>query len=124
MHFPLNFLLDALRQPRYVVLWMAYLVVLNLTSLWFFDQWLGKVVFGTLVICGVLITPLYLRFGYSKILGVAHVPWIPMMVYLWQNLPSEPSPLRTWLIILMASNAVSLVIDARDAWLFSSGRAK
>ncbi len=124
MHNPVYIARDALRQPPLVVAWMTLLVAVNAASLWFWDTPQGKVAALTFVLCGLLIVPLYTRFGYAKILGLAHLPWIPLLIYAASNLPEEPGALRTWLLLLMVLNSVSLVIDARDVWLFLSGKKR
>ncbi len=54
-------------------------------------------------------------------LGLGHVAWVPLLLFLWTRLGSAPAdePLGLWIRGVIALNAISLVIDASDVirWL-------
>jgi len=76
---------------------------------------------GTAVLMQALI---YNRKRFVRILGVTHVVWLPMVVWMAFRLPAIPADehsLRCWLVTLMVTNVVSLGIDAWDAVRFLRG---
>lgn len=109
-------LLDAiLTQPDHLRLWVAWLVVINLAVPLIFIQraeaWATVVVF---VLSAGLMSWLFEAYGFSKLLGLAHlVFWPPLLWWLWTRWYGIDSmALRLWILALAASNSASLVIDA------------
>ena len=63
------------------------------------------------------------KFGFTRILGLGHVLWIPLVFYLWtrlgQHAPDEPFGI--WIRFLMVVNTVSVVIDVIDVVRYVRG---
>jgi len=61
--------------------------------------------------------------GFTRLLGLMHIFWIPLLLWLWGRLSLWPGgePFGMWLRTLMAINAVSLIIDAVDVVRYISG---
>jgi hypothetical protein len=79
---------------------------------------------GVAVIAQALI---YQRKGFIRLLGVTHVLWVPMLTWIalrLDTLPKEEAAFHVWLITLIATNAVSLAIDAWDATRFVLGERR
>lgn len=61
--------------------------------------------------------------------GIVHfVVWLPLAIYLWKTVlsksarsKSQPRLLLIWACIIVATISVSLVFDARDIFLISTG---
>jgi hypothetical protein len=67
---------------------------------------------------------IYQRKRFVRILGATHVLWLPMLAWMLTRLPAIPAEdlgFRIWLIALMATNGLSLVIDAWDSIRFLRG---
>jgi hypothetical protein len=67
---------------------------------------------------------IYQRKRFVRILGATHVLWLPMLAWISTRLPAIPAEehsFRIWLYALMATNGLSLVIDAWDAIRFLRG---
>jgi hypothetical protein len=72
---------------------------------------------------GVPQTLIYQRIGFTRILGVTHILWVPMFAWMTTRLDaitSEPR-LANWLLLLFVTNLVSLVVDTIDAIRFLRG---
>ena len=81
-------------------------------------------VFGAFVISIIIMTIVYLRLGFVRLLGIGHIFWIPMVLWLWTRLdqtPSLNSTLEHWLIIVIVMNTISLIIDVVDVARYIKG---
>jgi hypothetical protein len=104
-------------------LWCVWLVGVNLACLYFITHVEAQVVLAVTGIAVLGQTLIYQRIGFTRILGSTHVLWIPMFAWMATRIDSivaEPA-LANWLILLFATNAVSLVVDAIDAVRFLRG---
>ena len=73
--------------PMFWKIWLVCLAVLNLLSAYLLIvESRGSIILVALTIGVVLGTALYRHFGYTRILGLMHVPWIPMTYLLWAGL--------------------------------------
>jgi hypothetical protein len=106
-------------------LWLIALAAGNMTSLYFIDTIEARVVFGVFVISIIIMTIIYVRSGFVRLLGLGHVLWIPMVLWLWtrlvQTLPLN-STFEYWLLMVIVINTISLVIDAVDVVRYIKGK--
>lgn len=104
-------------------LWAILLIVLNAASLFFINTIYGQVAFASVLIAVVIMTAIYLKCGFVRLLGIGHILWIPMIPWLVLNLPgrSESPLLYDWVVCLIAGNSISLVIDTIDLARFLKG---
>ncbi|KIC43859.1 hypothetical protein RA28_19745 [Ruegeria sp. ANG-S4] len=104
-------------------LWAVCLILVNLASLLFLDSyyaWYNLIAVGVGVSLMIVI---YLRLGFVRLLGIGHALWIPMIGIFLADMPdrsAEPA-LYVWLVLLIAFNTASLVIDAVDVARFALG---
>ena len=63
------------------------------------------------------------RTGFTRLLGLGHVLWVPLVAWLWTRLPQIPAAdfFGIWIRSLMAVNAISLVIDTVDVMRYLAG---
>jgi len=104
--------------------WVLMLVGVNIVApTFFFEHAEARVVLAAGVTGLVLMTMLTARFGFSRILGLGHILWAPMIVYLWGRLDQvgaqDAFGLWLWTVILM--DAISLLFDGADVWRFLRG---
>ena len=61
--------------------------------------------------------------GFTRLLGIGHVFWIPMIIWLWIRLDQIPSDdaFGVWIRVLIALNTVCLLIDAVDLVRYLAG---
>jgi hypothetical protein len=97
--------------------WMVLLVSANMITPWFF---LGTpeatvVLVGILASLSIMLT-LYAKFGFVRLLGLGHIPWLFTVPWLWQRLgqTSESGYFYYWLLAVVVLDSISLVIDAVD----------
>ncbi len=105
-------------------LWLIALAAVNMTSLYFIDTIEARVVFGAFVISLIIMTNIYLRLGFVRLLGMGHILWIPMILWLWTRLIQTPpldSTFEYWLLIVIVLNTISLVIDSVDVVRYIKG---
>ncbi len=78
MHAFLKFNKGIMRLPLPWRLWMVLLVALNLVvPLFFFDRLEAQVVLVTMAVSMFLMTGLTAVSGFSRLLGLGHIAWIP-----------------------------------------------
>jgi signal transduction histidine kinase len=119
---PLRFFVELMRQPVWVPIWVFVLMIVNVASLGFWHEPLARLIFITFMISAMLMMGLYSRFGFEKILGLGHVLWIPLLAYVLMQIPAVESPFRSYLFVLSALIAISLVFDIIDVWKYFRGR--
>jgi hypothetical protein len=112
-----------MKMPLHWVVWQMLLVVVNLVMpLLFLDRVEARLVVGALVASGVLMTVLTGFSGFTRLLGLGHAPWFPLVYFLWTRLPQIPADFfGLWIRTLMAMNALSLVIDTVDVIRYIAG---
>jgi hypothetical protein len=104
-------------------LWGYWLVGITFGCLAFLTHIEGQVVLVVTAIAVLAQTLIYQRIGYTRILGATHVLWLPMFAWMATRaeiIARDPA-LMIWLLLLVATNAVSLVIDTADAVRFVRG---
>lgn len=113
-----------LKMPVGWQLWLMLLVTANLAaSLFFLYRLEAQVVLGTMLASMTLMTLLTSRFGFTRILGLGHILWVPMLAFLFTRLGGIPAndAYGIWIRILFVLNGMSLVFDALDVMRFMSG---
>ena len=116
-----------LKSPIQVRLWLMLLVVFNLVvPLFFLDRLEAQVVLAALLVSMLLMTVLTGLTGFTRLLGLGHVLWVPMLWFLWGRLGQIPADdaFGLWIRVLIILNAISLVIDAVDVIRYIAGDRK
>ncbi len=105
-------------------LWLMLLVAANAIAPLFFLRHLeAQVVLGTFLVSAMLMTWLTGRFGFTRILGLGHVLWVPLLAFLLARVGHIPGndAYGIWIWSLIVLNSVSLVIDAVDVFRYITG---
>ncbi len=124
MHAFIKFNKGIMSMPIYWQLWLMLLVTFNLIiPLFFLNRLEAQVVVGALVASMTLMTVLTAISGFTRLLGLGHIFWIPLLYFLWMRLEQNPADdfFGLWLRVLMTLNAVSLMIDAVDVGRYIAG---
>jgi len=116
MKNPFNFFTELMRQPIWVVVWVFVLMVVNIASVGFWSEQAARLIFITFMISAILMMALYSRLGFEKVLGLGHILWIPLLGYVFLQLPITSGTFRSYLIVLSLCNGISLVFDIVDVW--------
>jgi len=122
MRNPFRFFIELIQQPVWVPVWVLLLAMVNIASVGFWNEPLAKVIFVTFMLSAMLIMGLYSKFGFEKILGLGHILWIPLLVYVLIEIPSARDIFKSYLIILSISIVISLVLDIVDVWKYFTSR--
>ncbi len=107
-----------------VKLWLLLLVAANAVAPLFFLQRVeAQAVFAAMMIGAMLMSVLTARFGFSRILGLGHILWIPLVGWLAFRLGQIPADdaFGMWIRGMIVVNAMSLVIDTADVVRFATG---
>ncbi len=110
--------------PIHWQLWLTLLVTFNLIiPLFFLNRLEAQVVVGALVASMILMTVLTAISGFTRLLGLGHIFWIPLLYFLWMRLEQNPADdfFGLWLRVLMIINAASLIIDVIDVGRYIAG---
>ncbi|MEE9171199.1 MAG: hypothetical protein V3U73_15680 [bacterium] len=113
-----------LKQPFHVQLWLVLLVAVNLViPLFYLGRIEARVVALTFLIAAALMTVLTALSGFSRLLGLGHFVWFPLLYFLWTGLEQIPADdfFGIWVRVLMILNAISLVIDVVDVIRYIAG---
>ena len=105
-------------------MWLSLLVAANVfVPMFYFQQLEAQIVLGTMAANMALMTYLTSRFGFTRILGLGHIFWIPLLGFLLTRLGSIPAgdAYGAWLQALIVVNSVSLLIDTVDVIRFFAG---
>ncbi len=120
----LRFQQGLLGMPLHWQLWLLILVGANLVAPFFFLEHVeAQLTIGALLISMMLMTALTARFGFSRILGLGHVAWLPLLGFLVSRATEVPATdaFGLWLRIVIVLDAISLVLDAVDVVRFLRG---
>ena len=105
-------------------LWLLVLVGLNaVVPLFFLGRLESQLVLGAFLTSMVLFSVLTSRFGFTRLLGLGHLAWIPLLIFLSTRLDAVPGDelFGIWMRALIALNGISLVIDAVDVVRYVGG---
>ena len=103
--------------------WCVWLVCVNAASLYFINNVEGQVVLGLTLLAVIAQTIVYGRIGFTRILGSAHILWVPMFVWMatrLDHITADPA-MVIWLAMLFVTNVVSLIVDTIDVFRYANG---
>jgi len=113
------------RLPLWVQAWVSFILVpVNAASLAFlsepFGLWIAVPAVGAMLLNGVI---LLIERGFSKLMALPHVLiWTPMLgLVAWLPAQDIAPAYRVYLLILLAVDAVSLILDVIDTRKWLSG---
>jgi len=110
--------------PVWVRIWLTILMLVNmLAPLLFLDLFEARLVLVTFMLSFLLLVALTGRFGFTRILGLGHVLWFPLVAYLMTRTNSYPlaDPFGLWMRCVIVLNSISLAIDTVDAIRYIRG---
>ena len=110
--------------PLPVKLWMGLMVTFNMIiPLFYLDRLEAQVVLASLMASVALMTLITDTAGFSRLMGLGHIFWVPLLFFLWTQLDQIPPDdgFGLWVRALMVINAASLVIDVVDVFRYLAG---
>ena len=113
-----------MKMPVHWQLWLVLLLTVNLAvPLFFLDRVEAKIIVGALLASALIMTILTGVSGFSRLLGLGHIFWIPLLYFLWLRLGQIPADdfFGIWVRALITLNAASLVLDFVDVARYIAG---
>lgn len=110
-----------------VKLWLLMLVAANgVAPLFFLQHVEALMILGAMLIGATLMSLLTARFGFTRIMGLGHILWFPLVGWLMLRLGNIPADnaFGLWVRGVMFLNAVSLVMDIVDVVRYAGGDRK
>ncbi len=120
----LKFNSGLLKSPASVQAWLLLLIAVNLVvPLFFLGHLEAQVAVIVMLISMLLMIGLTALTGFTRLLGLGHIPWVPMVVWLWTRLDQLPADefFGVWVRVLILLNTISLVIDTVDVVRYAAG---
>ena len=119
-----RFVSGLLASPLWVKLWLLALGAVNmLVPLFYLARPEAQLVLATFVAGFALLVVLTARFGFTRILGLGHILWIPLVLWLVGRVDAYPvtETYGLWLRSVIVLNSISLVIDITDVVRYLRG---
>jgi hypothetical protein len=120
-----NFNKHVMGMPNPWPLWMMLLIVVNFVApLFFIGSLEAQVVLVGAITSAALMLTLFARFGYVRILGLGHIPWLFTVPWLWLRLGEMAADglfFYYWLLAVIILDGISIVIDVIDLIRYGMG---
>ena len=119
-----RFVRGMLRLPVAGQGWLIALLAANMGApLFFLGSLEARIVLGTFVVAAMMMMVLTAVFGFTRILGVGHFVWFPLLAFLRIRMDTIPAEnvYGIWIRAVMVLNALSLVLDVVDVVRFARG---
>ena len=104
--------------------WLLLLVTANLiVPLFYLHRLEAQVVIGTLMASMAFMTILTDLTGFTRLLGLGHIFWLPLLYFLWSRLGHIPTSdfFGIWIRAVIILNSISLIIDVSDVMRYIAG---
>ncbi len=108
-------------------IWLALLMFVNFFMPFVFYQRIEAQVIFLAAMIGVFIGLIIFKMqGFTRLLGLMHIPWFPLIYYLWVRLnqTSAYDVFEIWISTVVLLNTISLVIDVIDVTRYIAGDRK
>ncbi len=92
-------------------------------ALFFLGHLEAQVAVIAMLVSMLLMTGLTALTGFTRLLGLGHIPWVSMVVWLWTRLDQLPADdfFGVWVRVVILLNTISLVIDTVDVVRYAAG---
>jgi hypothetical protein len=105
-------------------IWGTWLIAVNGACLLFISHIEAQVALTAVGVAALAQALIYQGKRFIRLLGVTHIIWVPMLAWMalrLDTLPDGETAFHVWFVTLIATNTVSLAIDAWDAMRFICG---
>ncbi len=127
MKLAMNFMKSVFSMKAPWPLWVGILMALNMMGPLFFIHTLeAQAVLISTLAGAMLMMFLFSRYGFVRLLGLGHIFWVPLVIWLGLRIPdlTLDTPFAIWLILVVGFNCLSLVMDVLDVSLYIMGDRK
>jgi hypothetical protein len=108
-------------------IWLFLLMTLNfLIPVFFYNTREAQITIAAFFASGFFGIVLVKIQGFTRLLGLMHIPWVPLTYYLIGQLDDYPvsQPIGLWIRGLLILNGISLCIDFLDVFRYFRGERK
>lgn len=105
--------------PLWVQFWIfGVLVPVNAASIFFIFQPSGAVIAFLAIVAMLINVPIMIvERGFPKSMALSHLPlWTPLVIWLAVAPPDGSPAYKTYLMVLLVVDVISLAFDYPDAW--------
>jgi len=113
-----------MNQSLPVRLWVGLMVIFNMIiPLFFLERLEAQVVLAAIMASMALMTLITATTGFTRLLGLGHIFWVPLLFFLLTHLDQIPADglFGLWIRTLMVINSTSLVLDGVDVFRYLAG---
>ena len=124
MTIMLSFMQALLQMPRHWAVWVGLLMVFNmLFPLFFLSTLEAQVVLATMMASAGLMLFIFAQKGFVRLLGLGHILWVPLIVWLLARVDVTTFDTRfeQWILAVIVLHGLSLVIDLLDVVRYMRG---
>ena len=119
-----DFFRTLLLMPKPWVAWVGFLLIVNmLCPLFFIDTLEAQIALGAMMGGAAIQMVIFKAKGFVRLLGIGHILWIPMVI--WLAIGFEPehlaNPFSLWIASTILLNSISLMIDGVDIARYIQG---
>jgi hypothetical protein len=97
-------------------------MAVNIAAVAFWGDSLARLILVTFLLSAMLMMVLYAIHGFEKILGLGHILWVPLVMYVMTQFPRTGGAFRAYLAILTSFLIVSLIFDFVDVCRYFGAR--
>ena len=108
-------------------IWLLLLVIVNFfIPVYFISHLEAQLTIAAFFVGGMIGMVLVKLQGFTRLIGLMHILWIPLVIYLAGKLDVFPSsqPFGLWIRALLVLNGISLLIDFVDVFRYVRGERK
>jgi hypothetical protein len=119
-----DFFKTMLKMPRPWLAWLVLLMIVNgLGAIVYIKSTEGVLVILAAMAGAVIQIVIFSSKGFVRLLGIGHLPWVPLVLWLWSRLDQIPGDgvFRYWILSVIVLDTLSLVIDTSDVIRYISG---
>ncbi len=118
-----TFMSKMMKFPLVPRIWVMVMIMVNMAALYFIDTLEGQVVIGVFMVSAAMMIIRDAKMGFVKLLGLGHVLWLGLVPWLYFRLDglSPDTLVYQWIMVVIAINGISLIIDIRDVVQYVKG---
>jgi len=107
-------------------IWVYWMMIVNTASIFFLRTPIGKFCLAVWIPNGIMMSLLAEQVGYTRLLGLSHIIWwTPLVLFIALRIKNKAVDFSTWAgrwaLVLLVTNALSLVVDYVDVARYIAG---
>ena len=120
----IDFFRAMLKLPKPWLLWLGLLMAANMAGpILFFKSLEAWMVILAAMAGAAIQIAIFGSKGFVRLLGIGHLPWVPLIFWLWSRLDQIPGDgiFKYWILSVIVIDTLSLIIDTTDVIRYISG---